>query len=155
MYNLQKMNGSFKGLIAECMFKLTNKRVVITKFFNKSKYFIIFGKYLSPDQRKFLESNWHSIDALEVIFYNGGYRVILYEIKTQNAKYENIRKWPLKLTLNTYNIYSHAYNFGFEVKLVKVLIFPDWDFDIKIEDFKSGRFTIDGARKYDFGNTGD
>jgi len=37
MFDLKRGGGSFKGIIGECMFKLTNRTVVITRFFNKNK----------------------------------------------------------------------------------------------------------------------
>ena len=80
MFNLKKGGGSFKGIIGECMFKLTNKNVVITTFFNKNKFIPIFGKYLTLEQQDFLRDNWHSVDAFELLFANGRKELVLYEI---------------------------------------------------------------------------
>lgn len=150
MFDLEKFGGNFKGTIAECMFKLTNKRVVVTKFFNKGKYFNIFGGYFNNEQKKFFEENWYSIDAIEIKFENGKKKIILYEIKSKSAYYaKKIKKWPLKITANTYEIYKYSQGIGFEPKLALVWFLKDWKFDIQIQEFESVRWSIDKPKKYD------
>ena len=149
MYDLQSFNGCYKGNIAECMFKLVNANLVITKFFNKAKYMQIFGKYYNQDQIKFLNDNWYSIDGIEIKFVNGVKNIILYEIKSKNAVYSKFKKWPLKITRNTFEIYSKSKSLGFQPKLATVWFLENWHFDVKIKDFDSARWTIDKPKKYD------
>ncbi|MBW3015466.1 hypothetical protein KY330_03530 [Candidatus Woesearchaeota archaeon] len=149
MYKLTKLNGSFKGTIAECMFKLVNEKVVITKFFNKKKYFDIFGKYFDDRQKQFLEKNWYSIDAIEVRFVKGVKQLLLFEIKSQNAQYSKIAKWPLKITASTHRLYTESRQYGFRPILAKVICFDNWNFEVETEDFETARWTIDRPKKYD------
>lgn len=150
MFDLEKMGGSFKGTIAECMFKMTNSRVVITKFFNKEKYFAVFGKYFTFEQKEFLRNNWYSIDGIEIKFLEGKRRIILYEVKTKNAYYAGKEKWePIKITTNTYYMYLKSRDLGFEPKLALVWILKDWKFDVKIKEFESVNWYIDKPKMYD------
>lgn len=55
MYNLKRGKGTYKGLIGECMFKLTRRYLVVTKFFNKNKYLSIFGEKFSKKEKDFIE----------------------------------------------------------------------------------------------------
>ena len=151
MFDLEKMHGTFKGTIAECMFKLTNKRVVVTKFFNKKKYFEIFGKYFNGEQISFLEGNWYSIDAIEINFDYGVKHLILYEIKSKNAYFAK-GGFPFKITQNTYNIYTKSKDMGFEPKFAVVWFFKDWKFDISIRDFDQSNWVIDKSKSYDKGS---
>jgi len=146
---LRRFNGSFKGTIAECMFKLTNDRVVITKFFNKVKYFTVFGKHFTDEQKAFLETNWYSIDAIEVFFSDGQRNIILYEIKTKNKAYEKKIKWPHKITQNTVNMYRKSAEIGFKPIIVIVWFLENWNFEIEVREFESGWWTIDRPKLYD------
>src|SRR3989344_4219607 len=127
IYDLRRFNGSFKGTIGECMFKITNDKVVITKIFNKWKYFTIFRKYFTTDQEKFLKENWYSIDAIEIDYTRENKRIILYEVKTKNT-YANLRKWPHKVTQSTVDIYRKSTEIGFIAKMVTVWFHPDWNY---------------------------
>jgi hypothetical protein len=147
MYDLQRLNGSFKGTIAECAFKLTNEKVVITKFFNKRKYMDIFGKYFTEEQRVFLEENWFSIDAIEIKFEDRKKHLILYEIKSKNAFYANRKDWPFQITANSYKIYKNSMALGFEPKFAAIWYFKDWKFDVDIRDFESAHLAIDKPDK--------
>lgn len=149
MFNLKEGGGSFKGLIGECMFKLTNKEVVITKFFNKSKYFNTFGKYFTPEQHSFLENNWYSIDAIEVKFSNNVKNIILYEIKTRN-KYNYELPFLPKMTLETHRIYHSAKSLGFVPKIAIVWLYDSWNYDIELKEFDEKEYSIDRPKQYDF-----
>ena len=68
MFNLKKGKSNYKGWIGECMFKLTDKSVELTRFFVKQKYLRIFGKYFSKNQKEFLNKYWYSLDAIKISF---------------------------------------------------------------------------------------
>lgn len=150
MYNLKKGGGSFKGLIGECMFKLTNKNVVITRFFNKNKYFSIFSKYFNQEQLGFLQQNWFSIDAIDLIFVDGKKQIILYEIKTRN-KYRKELYFKPKMTLETHNVYNQAKSLDFSTKIATVWLYDNWDYDVEIKDFNERDYYIDKPKLYDKG----
>jgi len=146
MFNLKRCGGSFKGTIGECMFKLTNDKVIVTKFFNKNKFFSIFGNRISKDKHEFLVLNWYSIDGIE--FDNLNRNIILYEIKTKNEYKKKLHFKP-KMTLSTHLLYNQAKNLGFVVKLVIVLLYENWDFGIRIEDFDESKYCIDKPKRWD------
>jgi len=148
MYNLKEGKGTFKGTIGECMFKLTNDKVVITKFFNKSKYFFIFGKYFDEKQLLFLQENWYSIDAIEIIFVEGKKQILLYEIKTRN-RYRKELSYKPKMTEASHILYNSSKDYGFIPKLVTVWLHDSWEYDINIEDFHEELYCIDKPKKYD------
>lgn len=149
MYNLKKGKGSFKGLIGECMLKLTDKYLVITRFFNKQKYFTIFGRYLSHAQAEFVDKYWFSIDAIKISFENKTKTVYLYEIKTRN-NYSCIKPhWRTKFTQSTIDIYTEALRIGFNVKIATVWLLDDWNYEIELEDFKKADYCIDKPKRYD------
>ncbi len=151
MYNLKEGKGTYKGLIGECLFKLTKKYLIVTKFFNKRKYFDTFGKNLLEQEKEFIEKNWFTIDALEFDYSEKHRKVIIYEIKTRN-KYDAPKpNWKNKMTLSSCNIYNEALRLGFKVKLVTVWLHNDWDYDIETEDFESATYSIDKPKKYDKG----
>ncbi len=144
MYNLKEFYGSFKGIIGEYMFKLTNKRVVLTRFFNKPKYFLIFGKYLTREQNDFLRKNWYSIDAIELF----GRNPILYEVKTKN-KYSTFLPFKPKMTQAAHEIYNHAKELGFIVKIALVELKDNWEYDVSILEFDKKYYCIDKPKTYD------
>ena len=148
MFNLKRGGGSFKRIIGECMFKLTNERVVITKFFRKDKYFPIFGKHFTPEQKEFLQNNWYSIDAIDILFSNGQKEVILYEVKTRN-KYNKELYFKPKMTLETHNLYNSAKSLNFSVKIVTVWLYDNWEYDLEIKDFDEKDYYIDTPKLYD------
>jgi len=149
MHNLKNGKGSFKGLIGECMFKMTDKYVVITRFFNKQKYFSIFGKYLSHVQAEFVDKYWFSIDAIKISFENKIKNIIIYEIKTRN-KYSRIRPhWKTKFTQSTIDIYEEALKIGFNVRVATVWLLDDWNYKIELKDFQDADYCIDKPKKYD------
>lgn len=153
MYNLRNGKGSFKGIIGECMLKLTDKDMVVTKFFNKNKYILIFGKYFSKEQLDFIKLNWFSIDAIKIHF-EGGKKLCLYEIKTKN-RYDNPKPfWLTKFTQETNEMYRKALSFGFEVKVATVWLLDNWDYEIELEDFQSAKYCIDKPKPYDLSARG-
>ncbi len=149
MYNLKKCKGSFKGLVGECMFKLTDKYLIVTRFFNKAKWFNIFGKYLTQEQLNFVDAYWFSIDAIKISF-EGYKRIILYEIKTRNKYSQPKYFWKTKFTKSTVDIYNEALEKGFEVKIATVWLRDNWDYEVRIEDFKDADYCIDKPKKYDY-----
>ena len=148
MFDLKRGGGSFKGIIGECMFKLTNKNVVITKFFNKNKYMAVFRRHFTPIQQEFLFENWHSLDAIDIIFETGIKRIILYEIKTRN-KYEQELHHKPKMTLETHHLYNQAKELGFITKIATVWLLNDWKYDLEIKDFDEKDYYIDSPKLYD------
>lgn len=148
MFNLKRGGGSFKGIIGECMFKLTNERVVITKFFRKDKYIPIFGKHFTPEQIEFLQNNWYSIDAIDILFSNGKKEIVLYEIKTRN-RYNKELDFKPKMTQETHNLYHHAKTLNFSVKIVTVWLYDDWEYDLETKEFDAKDYYIDAPKRYD------
>ncbi len=149
MYNLKEGKGSYKGLIGECLFKLTRKYLVVTKFFNKNKYFGIFGEKFSEQEREFIDKNWFSIDAIEFDYTQKPRKVVLFEIKTRNKYAKPKSNWKNKFTLATHNMYNNAESLGFNVKIATVWLLDDWNYNIEIEDFKDATYSIDRPKTYD------
>jgi len=152
MYNLKRGKGTYKGLIGECLFKLTRRYLIVTKFFNRDKYFEIFKDKLSEEERGFLYKNWFSIDALEFDYNKNPRKVVLFEIKTLNdfyyQKMNGLNRIP-KITLNTFNLYNEALKKGFDVKIAIVWLKENWDYNIEITDFNKCKYLIDKSKKYD------
>lgn len=147
MYNLKENNGTFKGIIGECLFKDTNENVILTKFFNKNKFINLFQKQINAEKLNFLINNWYSIDALELDKVNR--IIILYEIKTKNKYNNKLDLYKPKMTLATHKLYNKAKELGFSVKLAIVLLLKDWNYEIKIENFDSINYCIDKPKIYD------
>ena len=147
MYDLKKMYGSFKGVIGEYMFKLTNKKAVLTRFHGLNKYFQMYSRHFTPSQIRFLKGNWYSIDAIEIAFDNGKMPTI-YEIKTKN-KYRKFLLFKPKITLASYEVYTKAKNLGFVVKLAIVELAENWEYDVTILDFDRKYLCIDKPKQYD------
>ena len=149
MYNLKDGRGTYKGLIGECLFKLTKKYAVVTKFFNKNKYFQIFGEKFSEKEREFIDRNWFSIDAIDFDYIKNPRKVVLFEIKTKN-KYNNPKpNWIPKMTLATHEMYKEALSIGFDVKVATVWLHENWNYEIELLDFASANYCIDKPKKYD------
>ena len=149
MYNLKNGKGSFKGLIGECMFKLTDRYLVITRFFNRNKYFTVFGKYLTKEQAEFIDKNWFSIDAIKISFDGGFKKVCLYEIKTKNKYADPKVFWRTKFTQSTIDVYNKAIELGFGVKVATVRLYDNWNYELEFEDFKNANYCIDKPKQYD------
>ncbi len=149
MYNLKKGGGTFKGLIGECMFKLTRKNLILTRFFNKNKYLTIFGNRLTKEQYTFLDKNWYSLDAIEIDYSTNPYKFLLFEVKTMNYLYNPKPYWKLLMTKNTYNLYSESLKLGFDVKVATVILLDNWNYEIEITDFDKTDFLISKPKKYD------
>ncbi|MBI4919546.1 hypothetical protein HY837_06450 [archaeon] len=148
MYNLRKINGSFKGTIGECMFKMTRKWAILPRFFSKQKYFTIYRRHLTESQLNFIKDNWYSIDAIEVIFEKRKKEVILYEVKTKNKYAVDLAFMP-KMTLSTHQVYNKAKELGFIVKLAIVELHENWEYTINLMDFSEEKYCIDTPKKYD------
>jgi len=152
MYNLKRGRGSYKGLIGECLFKLTRKYLIVTKFFNKNKYFYIFGDKLSEEEKDFIEKNWFSIDAIELDYTKNPRKVILFEIKTLNDYGENVLRkniWLPKMTLATSDMYKEALKRGFDVKVAIIWLKDNWNYSIELTDFEKANYIIDKPKQYD------
>ena len=149
MYNLKKGKGTYKGLIGECLFKLTRKYLVNTKFFNKDKYLKIFGDKFSKQERDFINKNWFSIDAIGFDYSKYPRKVVLFEIKTMNKLLSPRYNWLPKMTLVTHNMYKEAFNMGFDVKVATVFLCDDWDYEVEIKNFDDVQYYIDKPKKYD------
>lgn len=148
MYNLRKVGGSFKGIIGECMFKATRKYAIVTRFFGKTKFMTVFGKYFDSLQKEFLLKNWYSLDVVEIDYNSSSKRLIVYEVKTMN-KYESGFNFKPKMTLETSKMYNSAKEMGFIVKLVIVHLYDNWDYDIEIKEFDENNYCIDQPKLYD------
>jgi len=150
MYNLKRGGGTYKGIIGECMFKLTRRYLILTKFFNKKKYLDFFGGRFSIEQKSFIDNHWYSIDALEFIYG----KITLFEIKTLNdfyySKLDGINRVP-QFTQHTIEIYKEALRLGFDVKVAVVWLKENWDYEVSISDFDKCNYFVDGSRKYDHG----
>ena len=151
MYNLKKGKGTYKGLIGECLFKLTRKYLVLPKFFNKGKYLKIFESKLSEKEKNFINKNWFSIDAIEFDYTTKPRKVVLFEIKTRNKYIDPNPNWGQKMTLATCNMYNEALNIGFNVKVATVWLHDNWNYHIEIVDFNQARYSIDKPKIYDKG----
>jgi len=152
MYNLKRGRGTYKGLIGECLFKLTRRYLIVTNFFNKKKYMRIFGEKLNLEERNFLDKNWFSIDAIEFDYSKSPRKVVLFEIKTLNdfyyVKLNGLNRIPT-LTKNTSEMYREALEKGFDVKVAIIWLKENWDYDVEIIDFNKCKFFIDKSKKYD------
>ena len=146
MFNLKRYNGTFKGVIGECLFKNTNDNVIITKFFNKNKFFSKFDNIIGKEKRDFLFNNWFSIDAVE--FDKSSMKIVLYEIKTRN-KYNKELHFKPKMTLATHKIYTEALRIGFIVKIATVWLCDNWDYNVVLSDFDDSQYCIDKPKKWD------
>lgn len=152
MHNLKRGKGTYKGLVGECLFKLTRKYLIVTKFFNKNKYFDIFSNKLSKEEKDFLDKNWFSIDAIEFDYLKKPRKIVLFEIKTFNDYGDyTIREsnWLPKMTLATSDIYKEALRKGFDVKVAIVWLKENWDYDVEIVDFDKFKYVIDKPKRYD------
>ena len=149
MYNLKNCTGTFKGLIGECLFKLTRKNVILPRFFNRNKFISIFDKYLNEEQRKFICDNWYSFDALEVDYSILPRKIIIYEVKTRNYLFAPKSEWKYKMTYYSSQLYKQAQKLGFLVRVVSLWLFTNWNFDYKIYEFDPYFYCIDKPKKYD------
>ncbi len=153
MYNLKSRNGTFKGMIGECMFKLTRRYFILCKFFNLKKYLSLFENRFSTEQINFLKENWFSLDGIEFDYSLGKPQAVLTEIKTMNEQINPKANWMPSMSYSSYTIYKKALELGFSVKMAIVWLYDNWDYDIEIKDFKSlipyEDYYIDKNAKYD------
>src|SRR3989344_5898268 len=103
LYNLKKMCGTFKGYIGECMFQLSQKNVILPRYFSKDKFFLFFGNCLDEKKKEFIEQNYFSIDGIKIIKLPVP-QICLYEVKTKN-KFSD-QAYGLKMTSHCQEIYS-------------------------------------------------
>ncbi|MBU2590115.1 MAG: hypothetical protein KKF52_03475 [Nanoarchaeota archaeon] len=145
MENLKLFYGTYKGLIGEYMFRLTRKFIILTKLTDKDRIINYFNEKLKEEQKIFLETYWHSIDALE--FKRNEQEIILYEVKTKNA-YKN-KIFKPKMTLHTHNIYNKAQELGFVVKLILIRLHNNWNFEVEELEFNKEHYQIDSPKRFD------
>ncbi|MBI5389679.1 hypothetical protein HZB01_04865 [Candidatus Woesearchaeota archaeon] len=149
MYNLKKMNGTFKGIIAECLFKLTRQYVVLPFLFSNQKYLSSFRCYFTDEQRAFIIKYWRSIDAIEIKFEKGRHKTVaLYEVKLINEYQMRMGLKP-KMTLSVHSIFLQARNIGFTTKLIYISLKDDWNYLVEEFDFDSSLYSIDKPKPYD------
>jgi hypothetical protein len=152
MYNLKRGGGTYKGIVGECLFKLTRRYLILPKFFNKEKYFKIFGERLSKDEANFIDNNWHSLDAIEFDYTKNPRKVVLFEVKTLNDVYyhklNGLNRIPI-FTDSSVKMYKGALQNGFDVRVAKVWLKDDWNYDVEIVDFDKCNYQIDSPKKYD------
>ncbi len=146
MENLKAFYGTYKGMIGECMFRLANEKIILTRFAHKKPIIKKYKKILKKQKARFLKRNWHSIDALE--FQQD--KIILYEIKTKNA-FKNRFSRP-KMTLHSQKVYEQAKILGFEVRLVFVILHNNWQYEIRRLAFKKRYYRIDKPKRFDKGS---
>ena len=144
MYNLKNQ----KGIVGECMFKLTRKWLILTQYMGANNYLFRFERYYTDEQKEFLKLNWYSLDGVEIEYEKGGEKRVLYEIKTKNQYARDLGYKP-KTTASTYKLYMQAQKLGFEVRLAIIFLKNDWEYDILIEDFNSQNIYIDKPKKCD------
>jgi len=134
------------------LFKQTKKYLIVTKFFNKNRYFNIFRDKLLKEERNFLDKNWFSIDAIEFDYTKNPRKIVLFEIKTLNdfyySKLNGINGIP-KFTRATIEMYKEALKVGFDVKVAIVWLKENWNYDVEIIDFCKCKFIIDEPKRYD------
>jgi len=146
MYDLKRCNGTFKGLIGECLFKITRDKAILVRFFSSNKFATIFNKVLEKAQVDFLLENWYSLDAIE--YMGDQKKFILYEIKTRNHYRKELGFKP-KMTKSTRDLYSQARQLGFVVKCATVWLYENWEFNAQIEEYDEKMFYIDKEKQYD------
>lgn len=146
MHNLKEIKGTFKGLIGECLFKVTSNRIFLTRFHPKKVFINYYIKFLSQKQISFLELNWYSLDAVEYSYSDK--KVIIYEVKTRN-KYSVEIPYKPKATASSIQIYETAKSSGFVIKSVTVYLHDNWQYEVKIEDYSEKNYFIDRTKKYD------
>lgn len=147
MFNFRDSNGTFKGLAGECMFKITDKWVNLTRFYGKKRYFETFSKYLKKEQQEFLDKNWYSLDAIKLSFYPK--KFTLYEVKTRKKWINPKPYWQASFTQSTVNLYKEAIRLGFEVKIATVWLLENWNYEVELEDFLGAKYYVDNDGTYD------
>jgi hypothetical protein len=130
------------------MFKTTRDRLVLPKYWNKEKYFRIFGKYLTRAQETFVRENWFSLDGLEIEATRERTTVTIYEIKTGTDYQQNMRFKP-KMTASTAQLYAEAQRRGFLVRFAVVRFYTDWHFGVEIKDYDPAHYCVDAPKRYD------
>lgn len=149
MHNLKEQKGTFKGLIGECMFQMTRQYAFLTRFHPKWKFFNAANKYLTHEQKQFIDKKWYSLDSIEIRFIDNNPEVFLYEVKTQNRLHNRPYWWKPKITQTTAVIYEQAIKLGFCVKLAVVEFQENWNFAVKILDYTPDHYSVDKLKKYD------
>lgn len=152
-FNLINLSNRVKGDISEIIAKnhiLFSRRPkeLSVDFLNNKFPFII------PDiVRKFLIKNWNSIDLFKFEVKNNKFlNLILYEVKSNNFKYIKYGKYKkTTLTHHTFEIYNQALKLGFDVFIVKIIYYKNWEYSCMVKKFNSKDFIIyDGNKKYSF-----
>jgi hypothetical protein len=146
MENLLRYNGTCKGIIAECMFKLMKRYALLTKIMNKYSYVRKYRFFFTDRQKDFLLTHWDSLDAIEINMAHK--QLILYEIKAMNA-YRTTLAYAQKLSPNARWVYSKAERLGFHIKVATVYFHENWDLEVLLEAYDESDFSIDRPNQID------
>lgn len=143
---LDSLKGSAKGLIGEILFKNSEENIFCTKLCTPKK--IEKLPFEVPIEiKKFLYSNWHSLDcfsfktirdACSRLFYK---QTILYEVKTKRYNPNQEKSFQkISFTDHEIEVYEDAQSLGIEVKIVKIIFFDNWKYLIRKYDFDSKKY---------------
>lgn len=142
---MKNFNGTFKGYIGECLLKLTDANLILTRYFWRKKYFELFGKYLTSEQQEFLDKNWYSIDGIKIT--KG--KPELYEVKTRNKHISPKPHWKTCFTESSLYVYKRAIELGFTVTVATIWLHNDWNFEIELEDLENADYHVSNPKPYD------
>lgn len=148
IHKLKEKRGTFKGIIGECLFKLTRKKLILTQYCRFNKWNSLYGTSITNEQKCFLKKEWYSLDGIEVIRFSDLAQITLFEVKTRN-RYRKSFGFKPKMTENTHRLYQQAKDLGFSVKLATVWLEDNWNYSVKITDFNSKYYCIDKPKQYD------
>ena len=147
MQNVKSIGGTFKGLIGECLFKVTDDRLTLTRFFGRNKWLELFGERLSESQRNFIFKNWYSLDVVRIP--RPGDQACIYEVKTRNRYKRMEPHWINKFSARTTILYKEATSLGIQVFVTTVWMEDDWNYSIEIKPFSESEYVVDSPKRYD------
>jgi len=147
MFNLKKQSNNLKGEIGEVIAKRKIKYVFRTKELHPEfleKDIFPFNE-MSKEIRGFLKEYWYTIDLFRTLKdREGNLNLELFEVKIINYYSRFLRtfhKIP-KITSSSLDVYKKAIARGFKVKLVKIIFFDNWRYNVIIKDFDPRYFII-------------
>ncbi|MBD3313849.1 hypothetical protein GF345_05390 [Candidatus Woesearchaeota archaeon] len=147
MLNLKKSHPNLKGRLGETIaqfhikhsFKPTDDLILekMTKKWNIDK-----------EKLEFIKSNKWTLDLIKFDLEDNPNSIIIYEVKLINYPQHPDYPKALKITSNELNVLKSAKKKGIDVKVVKIMLFDNWEYNLKIYDFEPHRFIICDAGKY-------
>ena len=148
MFNLKKCDPNLKGELGEVIARFHLKyafkpsdETVFEKMIKRRK--------IDKEKLKFLESNRWTIDLIKLDLNQDCLKnIIIYEVKLINYPQHPDYPKALKITSNEINVLKTAQKMGFDVKIIKILLFDNWRYDIRVHDFQSQRFIISDNGRY-------